>query len=76
MITLIFIDYREVEQDLSSREGYMDRYLEHSENTATFEEAYRRTEEEHRAIFKRPHYSSYGSFRGAKRRFFKQTRCR
>lgn len=55
-------------QSISTKQGFLDRYMYHLYEHETQLAAYEATESEHIAIFNRRKYSGYDSFRKVKNR--------
>lgn len=61
-------EYRE----RASWEQFFSRYIKNTAECDTYEEAYQKTEEQHKKVYNGRCYSSYNSFRNAKTRKLKQ----
>jgi hypothetical protein len=58
-------------QTFGSPRGFINRYMQNLNDSATQIEAYERTEAEYKIIFGRQKYSNYESFRRVKNRMMK-----
>jgi hypothetical protein len=59
-------------EQLSTTNGFIKRYIEHLDKSATQAEAYDKTEQDFERIFKRRRYACFDSFRQVKNRIAKR----